>query len=85
MGEGQGFVGTDVVVVVYDGVEMLDVAGVVDVFDGAARAGGGHRVRLASSGGRDVVTSSGVRLGVAAELADVTTPRPPSTRCGHRT
>jgi len=63
----------EVLVVVYDGVQFLDVAGPVEVFDGAARAlgGGGYRVRLASAGGRDVLTSSGVRLGVHADLAGV--------------
>ena len=63
----------EVLVVVYDGVQFLDAAGPVEVFDGAARAlgGGGYRVRLASAGGRDVVTSSGVRLGVHADLAGV--------------
>jgi len=59
----------DVLVVVYDGVQLLDVAGPMEVFDGASiRGGGGYRVRLASVGGRDVVSSSGVRLGVHADL-----------------
>jgi transcriptional regulator GlxA family with amidase domain len=63
----------EVLVVVYDGVQFLDAAGPVEVFDGAARAlgGGGYRVRLASPGGRDVLTSSGVRLGVHADLGEV--------------
>jgi transcriptional regulator GlxA family with amidase domain len=62
-----------VLVVVYDGVQLLDAAGPVEVFDGAARAlgGGGYRVRLASPGGRDVRTTSGVRLGVHADLGAV--------------
>jgi transcriptional regulator GlxA family with amidase domain len=62
-----------VLVVVYDGVQLLDAAGPVEVFDGAARAlgGGGYRVRLASPGGQDVLTTSGVRLGVHADLAAV--------------
>ena len=61
----------EVLVVVYDGVQFLDAAGPVEVFDGATRAlgGGGYRVRLASAGGRDVLTSSGVRLGVHADLS----------------
>jgi transcriptional regulator GlxA family with amidase domain len=62
----------EVLVVVYDGVQLLDAAGPVEVFDGAARAlGGGYRVRLASAGGRDVLTSSGVRLSVHADLGEV--------------
>jgi transcriptional regulator GlxA family with amidase domain len=61
----------EVLVVVYDGVQFLDAAGPVEVFDGATRAlgGGGYRVRLASAGGRDVLTSSGVRLGVHADVS----------------
>jgi transcriptional regulator GlxA family with amidase domain len=59
-----------VVIVVYDGVQLLDVAGPLEVFDGAQRAlGGRYRVRVASVGGRDVTTSAGVRLGVELDLA----------------
>ncbi|HEX2317024.1 MAG TPA: GlxA family transcriptional regulator [Thermomonospora sp.] len=65
--------GAEVLVVVYDGVQLLDVAGPLEAFDGAARAvPGSYLVRLASLGGRDVVTSAGVRLGVETDLADVT-------------
>nr|WP_249124230.1 GlxA family transcriptional regulator [Saccharopolyspora erythraea] len=61
----------DVAVVVYDGVQLLDVAGPVEVFDGATRAtGGGYRVRVLSPGGRTVRAASGVRLGADADLAD---------------
>ncbi|WP_248961689.1 GlxA family transcriptional regulator [Sphaerisporangium perillae] len=64
--------GAEVLVVVYDGVQLLDVAGPLEAFDGATRASAGaYRVRLASLGGRDVVTSSGVRLGVDTDLARV--------------
>jgi transcriptional regulator GlxA family with amidase domain len=64
--------GAEVLVVVYDGVQLLDVAGPLEAFDGATRAmPGSYRVRLASLGGRDVVTSSGVRLGVATDLVRV--------------
>ncbi|MBO2453037.1 GlxA family transcriptional regulator [Actinomadura barringtoniae] len=62
----------DVLVVVYDGIQLLDVVGPLEVFDAATLRhggrGGGYRVRLASVGGRDVVSSSGVRLGVHADL-----------------
>jgi transcriptional regulator GlxA family with amidase domain len=62
----------DVLVVVYDGVQLLDVAGPVEVFDGASRLsrGGGYQVRLAAVGGCDVTTSSGVRLGVDVDVAE---------------
>ncbi|MGW5648342.1 GlxA family transcriptional regulator [Saccharopolyspora sp. NPDC003752] len=63
----------EVVIAVYDGVQLLDAAGPLEVFDGAARLlDGRYRVRLASLGGRDVVTSSRVRLGVEAALEEIT-------------
>ncbi|GLZ11921.1 transcriptional regulator [Actinomadura sp. NBRC 104425] len=60
----------EVLIVVYDGVQSLDVTGPAEVFDGAARLRpGGYRVRLASPDGRAVTTSSGLRLGVHTALA----------------
>ncbi|WP_443732311.1 GlxA family transcriptional regulator [Streptomyces griseocarneus] len=68
----------DVVIVVYDGVRLLDVAGPLDVFDRAAAEGGaGYRVRLASLGGRPVATSAEAQLGVQADLARIR--KPPDT------
>lgn len=68
----------DVMIVVYDGVQLLDVAGPLDVFDRAAAEGGaGYRVRLASLGGRPVVTSAEAQLGVSADLARLR--KPPDT------
>ncbi|MFF4738261.1 GlxA family transcriptional regulator [Streptomyces sp. NPDC001262] len=68
----------DVLLVVYDGVQMLDVAGPLDVFDRAARAAGaGYRMRLASVGGRAVRTSAGLDLAVSADLMKVR--KPPDT------
>ncbi|SDZ43548.1 Transcriptional regulator GlxA family, contains an amidase domain and an AraC-type DNA-binding HTH domain [Saccharopolyspora shandongensis] len=63
----------EVVIAVYDGVQLLDAAGPLEVFDGASRLlAGRYRVRLASLGGRDVVTSSRVRLGVEIALEEIT-------------
>ncbi|TDD43350.1 GlxA family transcriptional regulator [Saccharopolyspora elongata] len=63
----------EVVIAVYDGVQLLDAAGPLEVFDGASRLlDGRYRVRLASLGGRDVVTSSRVRLGVEVALEEIT-------------
>ncbi|MEU6040429.1 MULTISPECIES: GlxA family transcriptional regulator [Actinomadura] len=60
----------EVLIVVYDGVQSLDVTGPAEVFDGAARLlRGGYRVRLASPDGREVTTSSGLRLGVHTGLS----------------
>ncbi|PKW19920.1 GlxA family transcriptional regulator [Saccharopolyspora spinosa] len=62
----------EVVIAVYDGIQLLDAAGPLEVFDGAAQVlGGGYRVRLASPGGRDVRTSSRVRLGADTALEEV--------------
>lgn len=58
-----------VLIAVYDGVQSLDVTGPLEVFAGAAalvaregRADPGYRTRLASPGGREIRTSSGLRL-----------------------
>jgi transcriptional regulator GlxA family with amidase domain len=55
-----------VVVVVYDGVQLLDVAGPVEVFDLATARGANYRVVLASPDGADITTTSRTRLGVDA-------------------
>lgn len=60
----------DVLIVVYDGIQILDAAGPLEVLHGA-----GYHVRLASPDGKDVTTASGVRLGVHCAL-DV---EPPDT------
>ncbi|MET9862646.1 DJ-1/PfpI family protein [Streptomyces smyrnaeus] len=56
----------DVIVVVGDGVVLLDVAGPVQVLHGA-----GYRVRLASPGGRAVVSDTGIPLGTELAVEDV--------------
>jgi transcriptional regulator GlxA family with amidase domain len=59
-----------VVVMVYDGIQMLDVTGPVDAFTSANALGARYRVVHASVTGSDVIASSGARLGVdtAADL-----------------
>ncbi|MCG5213178.1 DJ-1/PfpI family protein [Streptosporangium soli] len=57
----------DVVVAVYDGVVLLDVAGPVQVLHGS----GGYRIRLASVDGRSVRTDIGAPLGVDLALGEV--------------
>jgi transcriptional regulator GlxA family with amidase domain len=49
-------------VVVFDGVQLLDVSGPVDVFDTARRRGADYSVRLLGWLSMQVRTSSGVRL-----------------------
>ncbi|GAA1003192.1 hypothetical protein GCM10009551_077700 [Nocardiopsis tropica] len=53
----------EVVVVVFDGVQSLDVTGPLEVFSGASYVREGfYRVRTASLGGGAVVCSSGLGL-----------------------
>ncbi|MFJ7277419.1 GlxA family transcriptional regulator [Kitasatospora sp. NPDC098663] len=63
-----------VVVVLYEGVQSLDVAGPVEVFTGAGAAAGqpgAYRVTTASPGGGPVRSHSGLRLLPDADLAEV--------------
>ncbi len=60
-----------VVIVVFDDVTMLDVAGAAEVFVEANRFGADYRVRFASVDGRDVATSIGARLGVTDRIAAI--------------
>src|SRR5690349_12238370 len=60
-----------VVIVVFDDVTMLDVAGAAEVFAEANRFGGDYDIKTASVDGRDVRTSIGIRLGVTTSIAAV--------------
>ncbi len=57
----------------FDGAGFLDVAGPAEVFAvaDALSMGGRYRVVVASPDGRDVVASSGLRMGVDTRAADV--------------
>ncbi|MFF9094147.1 GlxA family transcriptional regulator [Streptomyces sp. NPDC014802] len=62
-----------VVIVVYDGVKLLDVAGPADAFAEANKLGAGYRISLVSATGADVAASIGIRTAVdgsAASQAD---------------
>jgi transcriptional regulator GlxA family with amidase domain len=61
----------DVVVVLYDGVQMLDVTGPIDAFASANAFGAAYRITHASLTGEDVVASSGARHGADAAVADL--------------
>ncbi|MFD7552640.1 GlxA family transcriptional regulator [Streptomyces sp. NPDC059578] len=67
-----------VLVLLFDGVQSLDLTGPVEVFSGAARALGdpnrGYRVRTASVDGRPVRTSSGLTLVPDSDLATASVP-----------
>jgi transcriptional regulator GlxA family with amidase domain len=60
-----------VVVVAYDGVRFLDVVGPLEVFTVANEQGDFYVARVASAGGRDVITTTGNRLGADACLEDL--------------
>lgn len=60
-----------VVIVVFDDVTMLDVAGAGEVFAEANRFGADYQLKFASVDGRDVTTSIGARLGVTEALSSI--------------
>ncbi|MFJ2393869.1 GlxA family transcriptional regulator [Streptomyces sp. NPDC087843] len=53
-----------VVILVYDGVKLLDVAGPAEVFAEANRLGTDYRIALLSTTGADVASSIGIRVAV---------------------
>ncbi|MGW3633504.1 GlxA family transcriptional regulator [Streptomyces sp. NPDC005122] len=53
-----------VVILVYDGVKLLDVAGPAEVFAEANRLGADYRIALLSTTGADVASSTGIRVAV---------------------
>lgn len=61
----------DVVLVVFDGVKLLDVVGPAEVFAEANRFGARYRLRFASVDGEDVMTSLGTRFAVTEQLSAV--------------
>jgi transcriptional regulator GlxA family with amidase domain len=60
-----------IVVLLYDGVQMLDVTGPIDAFASANAFGAAYRITHASLTGADVVASSGARHGADAAVADL--------------
>jgi transcriptional regulator GlxA family with amidase domain len=60
-----------VVVVAFDGVRFLDVVGPLEVFTVANEQGDHYIARVATLGGRDVVTTTGNRLGADVALEDL--------------
>ncbi|MFG2497510.1 GlxA family transcriptional regulator [Streptomyces sp. NPDC048441] len=67
-----------VLVILFDGVQSLDVTGPVEVFSGAAASRGGaepaYRIRTASLDGAPVRTSSGLTLVPDSAIADAPAP-----------
>lgn len=60
-----------VVVLAYDGVQLLDVTGPIEVFEAANEQGANYRVLLASPGGRDIIAGSRTRIGVDRDALDL--------------
>jgi transcriptional regulator GlxA family with amidase domain len=65
-----------VLIVLFDGVQSLDVTGPLEVFAHAGEAvgPGGYEIRTASPGGRMVRTGSGLTIGPDADLNEAGTP-----------
>jgi transcriptional regulator GlxA family with amidase domain len=63
-----------VLVVAFDGVRFLDVVGPLEVFTVADEQGDFYSARVATLGGRDVITTTGNRLGADVALEDVGSP-----------
>ena len=60
-----------VVIVVFDGVKLLDAAGPAEVFAEANRFGANYSLRIASVDGRDVTTSIGTRFAVTGSISSI--------------
>lgn len=60
-----------VVIVVFDGVKMLDAAGPAEVFAEANRCGAAYELKFVSVDGLDVMTSIGTRFTVCGDVAAV--------------
>jgi transcriptional regulator GlxA family with amidase domain len=60
-----------VVVMLYDGIQALDATGPMDAFASANAFGGAYELTTTSITGRDVVASSGIRLGVDTQVEAV--------------
>jgi transcriptional regulator GlxA family with amidase domain len=60
-----------VAILAYDGVQLLDVTGPIEVFEAARRLGARYRVLVASPDGNDIVAGSRTRLGADCAFAEL--------------
>ncbi|TDK23931.1 GlxA family transcriptional regulator [Arthrobacter crusticola] len=60
-----------VVVLLYNGVQLLDVTGPIDAFSSANAFGASYAITNVSISGEDVITSSGARFGVDSALSEL--------------
>ena len=59
------------VIVVFEGVKLLDAAGPAEVFAEANRFGADYRLTVASVDGRDVTTSIGTKFAVTERISSI--------------
>jgi transcriptional regulator GlxA family with amidase domain len=62
---------SSVVILAYDGVQLLDVTGPIEVFEAARERGAPYRVLVASPDGSDILAGSRTRLGADVAFADL--------------
>jgi transcriptional regulator GlxA family with amidase domain len=60
-----------VVILAWDGVQLLDVTGPIEVFEAARERGAHYRVLVASPDGSDIVAGSRTRLGADLSFAEL--------------
>jgi transcriptional regulator GlxA family with amidase domain len=60
-----------IVVLAYEGVQLLDVTGPIEVFEAARERGAGYRVLVASPDGSDILAGSRTRLGADVAFAEL--------------
>jgi transcriptional regulator GlxA family with amidase domain len=60
-----------VVILAYDGVQLLDVTGPIEVFEAARERGAPYEVLVASNDGSDILTGSRTRLGADHGFAEL--------------
>ncbi len=58
-------------IVVFDGVKLLDAVGPAEVFAEANRFGANYQITIASADGRDVTTTIGTRFPVTERIASI--------------
>ncbi len=61
----------EIVIVVFDGMKLLDAAGPAEVFAEANRFGADYRLRIASVDGADVTSSIGTTFAVTDRIAEI--------------
>jgi len=61
----------EIVLVVFDGVKLLDAVGPAEVFAEANRFGAGYRLSFVSVNGQDVTTTVGTKIAVIGSISSI--------------